>query len=210
MHVLSLAPLLLLFPYAVLSTPLVYLDGSSAKLNYTTPSLSKLACPRIYPYNTWADATDTRSGNLTTANESALATSSDILTFPTAYLVNSTKFKSKRTGLDEQHCIMLAQIDLDGRPLSNYNLPRTGLLQPGDKRIYAFSFKCNPSSVFIEVFARSIGGPDIRIKNADFGVEGSGSVLFELDKPKEVRIRMEWGIYERRTCEFALFVIDIL
>lgn len=210
MHVLSLVPLSLLFPYVVLSTPLVYFDGIPAKLKSTTPSLGKLSCPRSDSYNTWIDATKTQSGNLTIANDSALATSSDILTFPTAYLVDSTYSKSKRTGPDEQHCTELAQIDLDGRPLSNYNLPRTGLLQPGDKRIYAFSFKCNPGSVFIEVSARSIGGRDIRIKHANFGDEGSGSVLFQLDKPKEVGISLDWGISEQRKCEFALFKIDIL
>lgn len=210
MHMLSLAPLSLLFPCAVLSTPLVYFDGIPAKLNDTTPSLGKLVCPRTYPYNTWADATKTQSGNPTLANNSALVTSSDILTFPTAYLVNPTGSKSKRTGPDEKHCTVLARMDLDGQHLSNYKLPRTRLLQPGDKRIYAFSFKCNPGSVFIEVFARSIGGPDTRIKHADFGDEGSGTVLFELDKPKEIGISLEWGINEPRTCEFALFRIDIL
>ena len=209
MHVLSLAPLSLLFPYVVLSTPLVF-DGIPAKLSYTTPSLGKLFCPRNDPYNAWIDATNTQSSNLTIANDSALATSSDILTFPTAYLVDSTDSKSKRTEPDEKHCTVLAQMELNGRPLSNYNLPRTGVLQPGDKRIYAFSFKCNPGSVFIEVSARSIGGPDVRIKHADFGDEASGSVLFELDKPKQVRIRLDWGISEQRTCEFALFRIDIL
>ena len=209
MHVLSLAPLSLLFPYVVLSTPLVF-DGIPAKLNYTTPSLGKLSCPRNDPYNAWIDATNTQSGNLTIANDSALATSSDMLTFPTAYLVDSTDSKSKRTEPDEKHCTVVAQMELNGRPLSNYNLPRTGVLQPRDKRIYAFSFKCNPGSVFIEVFARSVGGPDVRIKHADFGNDASGSVLFEPDKPKQVRIRLDWGISEQRTCEFALFRIDIL
>ena len=210
MHLLSLPFLSLLFPWAVLSTPLVYFDGIPAELNDTTLSLRKLACPRINLYNAWANATNTQSGNLSLANDSALATSSDILTFPTAYLVDPISSKSKRTGLERQRCTELASTKLHEQYLSNYNLPRTRLLQPRHRRIYAFSFRCNPGPVFIEVFARSIGQPDIRIKHTTFGDEGLGSVMFELNQPKEVRIRLDWGMYEHRTCEFALFSIDLI
>ena len=210
MHVLSLPPLSLLFSCVVLSTPLVYLEDIPAELNITTPSLGKLPCPQIRPYNAWSNATNTQSGNLTLANDTALATSSEILTFPTAYLANPMTSISKRTGLEKQDCSELVQVYLHGANVRNYNLPRTGILQPGDKRIYVFSFKCNPGAVFLEVFARSVGGPDVRIKHADFGIEGLGSVTFELEQPNEVRIRLDWGIYYRHTCEFALFSIDLL
>ena len=94
--------------------------------------------------------------------------------------------------------------------IRNYNLPRTGLLQPADKRIYVFSFQCNPGAVFLEIFARSIGGPEVRIKHADFGNEALGSMTFELNEPKEIRIRLDWGIYGNHMCELALFSIDLL
>ena len=92
----------------------------------------------------------------------------------------------------------------------NYNLPRTGLLQPEYKHFYVFSFQCTPGAIFVEVFARSIGDPDVRIEHADFGNEGSGSVTFQLQEPKQIRIRLDWGIYSIQTCEFALFSIDLV
>ena len=205
MHLLSLLSLSLVVPCAVLSTPLVYLDDIQAELNNTTPSLSKLACPRIDPYNAWANAT-----NLKLASNSALATSNNISTFPTAYSVNPISSKNKRTGLEAQDCTEVTQNYLYGQFLRNYNLPRTHLLEPGYHRIYAFSFECNPSYAYIEVFGRrSIVTPDIKIEVARIQ-GGSGSVLFELDQPNEVRIRMDWGVYQQRTCEFALFSIDLL
>ena len=92
----------------------------------------------------------------------------------------------------------------------NYNLPRTGLLQPGYKHLYVFSFHCNPGAMFVEVFARSIGNPEVRIEYADIGDEGFGSVAFQLQEPKQIRIRLDWGIYSIQTCEFALFNIDLV
>ena len=210
MHLLSLPLLSLLFPCAVLSNPLVYFDGVPAELNDTTPKLGRLACPQISSYNAWATATNTRSGNLTLANDSALTTSSDILTFPTAYLFDPISSKSKRTELEKQSCIEIAQMKLHRQYLSNYNLPRTRLLQPGYHRIYAFSFRCNPGFVAVEVFARSTGGPEIRVSYTQFRHEALGSVMFVLSQPKEVRIRLDWGMYQDRTCEFALFSIDML
>ena len=207
---LSPPPLSLLFSCVVLSTPLVYLDDSPTELNITTPSLGKLPCPPIYPYNAWANSTNTQSGNLTLANDNPLTASSEILTVPTAYLVDPIDSRSKRMGLEEQHCRELAKMYLHGVLTRNYNLPRTSLLQPGDKQLYAFSFECNPGAVFVEVFARSAGGADVRIKHADFGQEGLGSVIFQLEQPKEIRIRLDWGGYAVHTCEFALFSISLL
>ena len=210
MHLLSLPPLLLLFSCAVLSTPLVYLDDIPAELNITTPSLDKLHCPPIHPYNAWANATNTQSGNLNLTNDTTLAISSEILTFPGSYLVDPIISRSKRTGLEAQHCRQLAQMYLHRAIVRNYSLPRTDLLQPADKRIYVFSFECNRGAIFVEVFARSKGGPEFRIKHADFGDEALGSVTFELQQPKEIRIRLDWGTYDSHTCEFALFRIDLL
>ncbi len=207
---LWLPPLSLLFSCAVLSTPLVYLDDIPTELNITIPSLGKLHCPQINPYNAWANATDTQRGNVTLINNTTLATSSEILTFPTAYLVDPITSRSKRTGLERQQCRELAQMYLQMANIRNYNLPRTGLLQPADKRIYVFSFQCNPGAVFLEIFARSIGGPEVRIKHADFGNEALGSMTFELNEPKEIRIRLDWGTYGNHMCEFALFSIDLL
>ena len=99
---------------------------------------------------------------------------------------------------------------LDNAYVRNYNLPRTGLLQPGYKHLYVFSFQCTPGTVFVEVFARSIGDPDVRIEHKDFGNEGLGSMTFQLQAPKQIRIRLDWGIYGRQTCEFALFSIDLV
>ncbi len=208
MHVLSLPPLSLLFSCAVLSTPLVYLDAIPAELNITTPSLGKLPCPQIYPYNMWVNATNTQSGNITLANDTTLATSSEKLTVPTANLVDPITSTSKRTGLEVQQCRELAHTVLHAAFVVNYNLPRTEVLQPGRRRIYAFSFMCNPGYVFVEVFARSVGGPDVRIRHVDFGNEAFGSVTFELQQPSEVRIRLDWGMYFIHTCEFSLFRID--
>ena len=207
---LSLPLLSLLFSYVALSTSLVYLNDIPAELNITTPSLGKLPCPQIYPYNARADTTNTQSGNLTLANDTTLATSSEILTFPTAYLVDPITSRSKRAGLEKQSCRQLAHMYLNGAFVRNYNLPRTNLLQPADKRIYVFSFECNPGALFLEVFARSMGPPDVRIKHADFGNEGFGAVTFQLQQPKEIQIRLDWGMYGTRTCEFALFCIDLI
>ena len=210
MHLLSASPFSLLFSCVVLSTPLVYLDDVPTELNITTPSLGKLPCPRIYPYNAWANATNTQFGNLTLANDTTLAASSEILTVPTAYFVDPINSRSKRMGLEEQHCRELAQMYLHGAIVRNYNLPRTSFLQPGVQQFYVFSFECNPGAVFVEVFARSAGGPDVRIKHADFGQEGIGSVIFQLEQPNEIRIRLDWGEYDMRTCEFAIFSIKLL
>ena len=210
MHVLSLSPLSLLFSYVILSTSLVYLNDIPVELNITMPSLGKIPCPQIYPYNAWANTTNTQSGNLTLANDTTLATSSEILTFPTAYLVDPSTSTSKRAGLEEQLCRQLVHMYLNGAFVMNYNLPRTGFLQPGDKRIYVFSFKCNPGYVSLEVFARPVGRPEFRIKEEGFGNEGSGAVTFELQQPEEIRIRLDWGIYYTHTCEFALFCIDLV
>ena len=50
----------------------------------------------------------------------------------------------------------------------------------------------------------------MRITNADFGTEARGSVQFELQQPKEIRIRLDWRKYYGHTCEVALDRIDLL
>lgn len=209
MQVLSLPLLSLLLSCVVLSSPLGYLDDIPAELNITTPSLGNIPCPQIYPYNAWANTTNIESGNLTLANDTTLATSSEILTFPTAYLADPITSRSKRAGLEKQSCRELAHTTM-ARNVKNWNLPRTGLLQPGYKRVYVFSFKCSPGAVFVEVFARSIGQPELRIVTEHFGNEGFGSVKFELNLPRQIRIRLDWVIFNIQQCEFALFSIDLV